>query len=153
MTLTAKEREILIENYLQKGIETIDKVEFLLQNNELSLAINRIYYGIFYTISALAIKHKFSTSKHNQLIGWFDRNIVKEKLVDKKISKIIHKAFKDRKAGDYNVLSEFSKEEVEQSFVDMKIAINEVKKLIDKPNEGYKIIGGKQCPQKIKIQP
>jgi len=118
-----------------KGIGHNTKSRILLQNNELSLAINRIYYGIFYCLSALAIKNKFSTSKHKQLIGWFDRYFVKKNLIDKKFSKIIHKAFKDRKAGDYNVLSKFSKEEVEQSFAEMKMVVFEIQTLIQESEE------------------
>ncbi len=96
MTLSEKDREILIENYFQKSLETIEKVNFLIRNNELSLAINRIYYGIYYCLSALAIKNKFTTSKHNQLIGWFDRNFVKENLIDKKYSRIVHISINDK---------------------------------------------------------
>ncbi len=69
------------------------------------------------------------------MIGWFDRYFVKKNLIDKKFSKIIHKAFKDRKAGDYNVLSKFSKEEVEQSFAEMKMVVFEIQTLIQESEE------------------
>ena len=42
-----------------------------------AVALNRIYYGIFYIVSALAIKNRFSTANHSQLIGWFNTNYVK----------------------------------------------------------------------------
>ena len=40
------------------------------------MAVNRIYYGLYYAVTALAIKHRFETSKHLQLIGWFNKEFI-----------------------------------------------------------------------------
>ena len=101
MTLTNEDREALVKNYVNKSRETIGKVEFLIEHNELSLAVNRIYYGIYYILSALAVKYQFKTSKHAQLIGWFNKRFVKEGIVDNKYGKLIRKAFENRMEGDY----------------------------------------------------
>jgi len=129
MTLTDNDREALIENYIKKSLATIEKVDFLIRNDEFSLAMNRIYYGIYYILSALAIKNQFKTFKHTQLIGWFNKTFVKEKIIDKRYSKLIRKAFENRMEGDYNVFSDFPKEEVDQSFREMKDVIHEIQKL------------------------
>ncbi|MGB9442130.1 MAG: HEPN domain-containing protein [Desulfobacterales bacterium] len=130
MTLNDEDRELLINNYLEKSRTTIKKVEFLIDNNEYQLAVNRIYYGIYYSLSALAIKHQYSTSKHAQLIGWFNRTFVKTGAIEKEFSKMIRKAFENRMEGDYNVFADFSKEEVEQSLKEMKVAIQALDMLI-----------------------
>ena len=130
MTLSDDDRELLINNYLEKSRTTIKKVEFLVENSEYQLAVNRIYYGIYYSLSALAIKHQYSTSKHAQLIGWFNRTFVKAGAIEKEFSKMIRKAFENRMEGDYNVFADFSKEEVEQSLKEMKIVIQALGKLI-----------------------
>ena len=130
MTLNDEDRELLINNYLEKSRTTIKKVEFLIDNNEYQLAVNRIYYGIYYSLSALAIKHQYSTSKHAQLIGWFNRTFVKTGAIEKEFSKMIRKAFENRMEGDYNVFADFSKEEVEQSLKEMKVAIQALDILI-----------------------
>jgi uncharacterized protein (UPF0332 family) len=70
------DRQILIDYRLEQARETIKLTEFLIDSNQLNVAVNRIYYGMFYSVTALAIKHKFETSKHNQLIGWFNREFV-----------------------------------------------------------------------------
>ena len=130
MTLNDEDRELLINNYLEKSRTTIKKVEFLVENSEYQLAVNRIYYGIYYSLSALAIKHQYSTSKHAQLIGWFNRTFVKTGAIEKEFSKMIRKAFENRMEGDYNVFADFSKEEVEQSLKEMKVAIQALDMLI-----------------------
>lgn len=128
MILKDEDRRALIENYINKSRVTIEKVQFLIENNEFSLAVNRIYYGIYYSLSALAIKREFKTSKHTQLIGWFNKTFIKEGIVDKRYGKLIRKAFENRM--DYNVFFDFSKEKVKQSFGEMKEVINEIQKLI-----------------------
>jgi len=136
MILKDEDRRALIENYINKSRITIEKVQFLIENNEFSLAVNRIYYGIYYSLSALSIKKEFKTSKHTQLIGWFNKTFVKEGIVDKRYGKLIRKAFENRMEGDYNVFFDFSKEEVEQSFGEMKEVIDEIQKLIQGNTEG-----------------
>ena len=105
-------------------------MKFLIENGELALAVNRIYYGIYYILSALAIRSQFKTSKHSQLISWFNKTFVKEGIVDQKYSKLIRKAFENRMEGDYDVFSVFTKEEVEQSLEEMEEVISEIQKLI-----------------------
>ena len=130
MILSDGEQGALIDNYIKKSQATIDKVKFLIENNELSLAMNRIYYGIYYMLSALAIKNQLKTTKHTHLIGWFNKIFIKENIVDKKYGKLIRKAFENRMESDYDILSDFTREEVVQSFEEMKDVIKEVQKLI-----------------------
>ncbi len=130
MTLSDAERKSLIENYIQKSLATIDQVHFLIENSQFSLAVNRIYYGIYYILSALALKNNFITSKHAQLIGWFNKMFIKENIIDKKYSKLIQKAFDNRMEGDYDVYANFIKDEVEQSFEEMKEVVSEIRKFL-----------------------
>jgi hypothetical protein len=70
-----------------------------LQSHSFTGALNRIYYGIFYILSALANKHHFSTSKHTQLIAWFNKNFVRTGKIDREIGKFVHLAFDRRMDG------------------------------------------------------
>lgn len=130
MTLTNETRQIIIENNIYKAHQAVKDAEMLLKANSFTGALNRIYYGIFYIISALAIKHKFSTSNHSQLIGWFNKNFVRNLKVERKIGKIVHYAFDQRMEGDYNVLSEFFYDDIADDFENMKKVISTVEKLI-----------------------
>jgi len=53
------------------------------------LAVNRIYYGLFYIITALSLKYEFSTSKHQQLIGWFNKTFIKSEIFSKNLTSCI----------------------------------------------------------------
>ncbi len=130
MTVPEKHRSELVNYRLEQAHKTLEDVEFLLHNKRFSLAINRIYYGIFYLLSALAIKHQFETSKHQQLIGWFNKDCVKTGLFDSDIAAIVHKAFIKRSKSDYAVYAEFSEEETNALFAEMQLFFVEIEKLI-----------------------
>ena len=84
-----KERDILIEYRLKQAVESIDLAKFLVSSDKLVVAVNRIYYGMYYALTALALKHAFKTSKHTQLIGWFNKEFIFSKKVDSKYGKIL----------------------------------------------------------------
>lgn len=120
----------LVKYRIEQAKETISEIEILIEKVLLTIAINRIYYGMFYMLLALALKKGFKTSKHNQLIGWFNKEFVKTGIVGQKFGKIINKAFEDRTDGDYGIFIHFEKEEVLVKFDDMKEFIAELEKII-----------------------
>jgi len=120
----------LVNYRISRALEAIDEVEFLLANGKLNLAVNRIYYGIFYILSALALKHGFSTSKHKQLIGWFNKEFIKTEIISKDFSDTLHEAYAKRTKGDYDDFAEFSLNEVLDLFGRMKLLVNNVKELL-----------------------
>lgn len=88
----------------------------MLKNNLLRGAVNRIYYAMFYMLLALALKYEFTTSKHGQLIGWFNKNFIKHEVFDKEYGKILREAFDFRQQGDYGIFTELVLEDVENKF-------------------------------------
>jgi len=66
----------LILQRIQQAKETLTEIEVLIQNKLYKIAVTRIYYGMFYMLLALALKNDFKTSKHQQLLGWFNRDFI-----------------------------------------------------------------------------
>lgn len=126
MTLSETNRESLIKYRIQLAHEAIDDTELLIANDKLRLAVNRVYYGMFYILNALALKYKFNTSKHQGIIAWFNKSFIKEKKIDRKYGEIVRKAFKDRSNGDYADFVTFEKADVEKMFTDMKEFISAI---------------------------
>jgi uncharacterized protein (UPF0332 family) len=121
------DREILIQYRLDQAEQTIGEVSKLIEMKLLNVAVNRIYYGIFYSLTALALKYEFASSKHGQLIGWFNQNFIKTQKIDVKYGKIIRDAFKNRSDGDYAPFITFSKKDVQDMQVDMIDFIERIK--------------------------
>jgi uncharacterized protein (UPF0332 family) len=49
MTIEEQTKADLIKYRLEQARETIDVVDLLMRNDKLSTAVNRIYYGMFYS--------------------------------------------------------------------------------------------------------
>lgn len=118
--INQEQRNTLIAYRIQQAKEMVGDVEILLQHDSLRSAVNRIYYGMFYMLLALGLKYGFDTSKHQQLLGWFNKSFVHPGKIEVKYWKMLKNAFESRTEGDYTNFSEFTKEQVETMFVEMK---------------------------------
>jgi uncharacterized protein (UPF0332 family) len=105
--MDTKDKDALINHRIEQAYQTILDIEVLLKNKLHNLVIDRIYYGMFYMLTALAIKHEFKSSKHKQLIGWFNKSFIKTGKFDKKFGQIINDAFKNRSEADYGLLHQY----------------------------------------------
>ncbi|MBL7111182.1 MAG: hypothetical protein ISS19_04495 [Bacteroidales bacterium] len=85
---------------------------------------------MFNILLALALKHDFHTSKHQQLLGWFNRNFINTGVIDVSFGKIINAAYKNRSDSDYGLLIEFSEKDLIIMIDDMKLFISELEKNI-----------------------
>jgi len=47
---------------------------------------------MYYALTALALKSGFETSKHGQLIGWFNREYIATSRIDPRFGKILRDA-------------------------------------------------------------
>ena len=124
-------KEALIQYRFEQANNSIDTVQLLITNSKYNAAINRIYYGMFYMLLAVAVKEGFETSKHQQLIGWFNKTFIKEGRLPKKFGKMVSQTFKSRQISDYEAFVIFYEEEVLQLFSDMKEFVFKIKEYID----------------------
>ena len=114
-----KDRDALVQYRLQQAFETIELARFLVRNQKLVIAVNRIYYGMYYSLTALALATGFETSKHGQLIGWFNKEFIATQKSDPKFGKMLRNAFQNRTKGDYDAFISFNKQEVEMMLAEM----------------------------------
>jgi uncharacterized protein (UPF0332 family) len=131
MTIDSNDKRELIRYRLEQANDTIEDVRILIENNRFRAAVNRIYYGMFYSLLALGIKYNFETSKHAQLIGWFNKNFINEGLIDPRYGKIINKAFNRRTKGDYDIYIDFDKDTVTEMQTEMQDFIVKIKQYIE----------------------
>lgn len=125
--LNNEDKQNLIKYRLEQADETIADVKILIDNNRLRSAVNRIYYGMFYALSALSISYSFQTSKHRQLIGWFNKNFIRTGEIEQSYGKSLNKAYNLRSEGDYDVYVNFDKQEVDGLFDNIKSFILRLK--------------------------
>ena len=131
MILDDANKKSLIQYRIEEAEETIEDVRLLIENDRLRAAVNRIYYGMFYSLLALGLAYEFETSKHPQLIGWFNKNFIHDKKIEPEYGKMINKAYNRRTKGDYDVYVDFDKDIVIEMFDEMKDFIYRIKKYLE----------------------
>lgn len=78
----------------------------------------------------MGVKYGFSTSKHNQLLGWFNKNFVKSKKIEKEFGDIYRNALENRMESDYEDFKTFSFEEATVDFKNMQRFVDRIEKLL-----------------------
>lgn len=101
-----------IKHRLDRAKETLEEARMLFDGNHLSGTVNRIYYAMFYAVSALALSHDFSTSSHAQLRGYFNREFVKTGIVSVELGKLYNLAYDNRTKSDYADFTTFEQEKI-----------------------------------------
>lgn len=129
-----EERNSLINLRLEQAEETYKTAQLLIENSRYASALNRIYYGMFYAVLALSLKYNYKTSKHAQLLGWFNKEFVHTGLVEVKFGKIVKDAFEKRNEADYEITPLPPAEVIEQMLSDMRLFIDEIKNFITNHN-------------------
>jgi uncharacterized protein (UPF0332 family) len=124
MILDNEKRVALIKYRIQQARNAISDVEYLIIGKKWVIAVNRIYYGMFYSLTALALLYKFETSKHQQLIGWFNKNFIKPKIINLTMGEFLIQAYEKRNLGDYEPFVDFRGEDVEKMLINMQDFIN-----------------------------
>ena len=124
MTLNKK---IFIDNFLDKSKEALIDAKININNDRLNNDLNRIYYAVFYSVMALGYLENFITSKHSQLMGWFNKKFIYENpIFDKEMYQIYKVSYANRQESDYTIFTKPVKENVIKSYEDAKRFIKEV---------------------------
>ena len=126
-------KEDLINIAIEKSKQAIKSAKDNIENNNLETAQNRIYYALFYIVTALAYKNDFITSKHSQLKGWFNKKFIYEdKVFEPEMIEIYNELYQFRQKSDYDLGYTPDIETVQESLVDVTEFVEKVKKEIFK---------------------
>ena len=122
---------ILVQNWMDKSLEALNDGKTCIDNNMLTTAQNRLYYAIFYSVVALGYLNNFITSKHTELIGWFNKKYIKANIFPINMGKVYKKTFDNRHKNDYTINYKPDKNELKQTLLDVEIFIDTIKKYIE----------------------
>jgi uncharacterized protein (UPF0332 family) len=126
-----RHKELFIKISLEKSQEAMKFADIAIKENAYTTALNRIYYAIFYVVTALGYKFDYTTSKHIQLKGWFNKKFVYEETIfTPELYEIYNTAFENRQESDYKMTYVADEEFVKELFVKAKTFIEQVEKAI-----------------------
>ena len=91
----------LVSYRMEKSKESIKAAEIMLRNEMLTFSMNRVYYSMFYAVQALLAANEVSFSKHGQVKGYFNREMIKTVVLPKELGQLFSKTFEYRQKFDY----------------------------------------------------
>ena len=84
-----------------KADQTLKTALLLYEAGDLDASVNRIYYAMFYEVTALLMTKNLTPSKHRGAMALFAEHFVRTGLVDIKWGKFYSKMFGHRTEADY----------------------------------------------------
>ena len=100
-----------------------------------SFAVNRIYYAVFYAVSAALLDRQLSFSKHSGVRAAFHQHFIKPELIDVEWGKFYDRLFEDRQEGDYLAFISFEKDYITAQLADAELFLGILKPLITSLSE------------------
>jgi uncharacterized protein (UPF0332 family) len=130
-----EEKIALIQHRVKKSKETLIDASLLFNNRRLSAAVNRIYYALFYSVSALLLTNNLSSAKHTGVKSLFHKHFVLTGKVDNESGRLFSIMFDFRHKSDYDDYVEFEQEKVKEWLVKTERVIHILEQAINKELE------------------
>lgn len=129
--MTENEKQELINYRMSRVDETLEEVEFLVDNGLYNTAVNRLYYACFYAVTSLLVKHEIKAHRHAGVRQMFGLHFVRKGIIDKKLARFYTDLYDKRQTSDYDDFIDFAKEDVLTLIPTAKELISEIRKLLE----------------------
>lgn len=133
--MTFSNKTEYIQYRLDTSYTTFEAARVLADNGFWNSAVNRLYYSVFYAVSALLVVHDIHTKTHSAVKGQFSLHFVKTGVFDKKYGQLLSELFDWRQKGDYENIFEYDQESVEPLFIPVKEMLDLIKAEIQKSTD------------------
>lgn len=123
-----------IKYRVAKPEEAFEVAELLVENQKWNAAINRLYYAVYYAVSALLAKAEIETKTHAGVKTQFLLHFVKTGKIEVYLGKMYADLFDWRQKGDYGDFFDFEEEDVVPLVEPTRALIDAILKEIDRGN-------------------
>jgi len=121
----------LIDYRRNRAKETIEDAKILVDKGRLFSAVNRIYYAMFYEVTALLLTENLSSSKHSGIRALFNEKFVKTGKVEIEMGRLFSRVYEFREESDYKDFAEFELAKVKELLESAERFIGEIEKIIE----------------------
>ena len=120
----------LSESYLNKAFQTLQRIPDYIKMQDYIVAANRSYYAAFYALKAVEILDNYDSKKHSGVISQFRKKYVKTGITTVRYSDIIGKLQDAREIVDYNIIADFSEQDVIDLYQLSLDFVNEMQRIV-----------------------
>ena len=131
MTLSAEEIRAVVFYRKERAWATLQEAEDALRDSHWNLAVQRMYYAVYYMASALLVKNRIFVHTHNGVVGQIGLRFVKTGKLTKEEGRLHARLLQARVTGDYNDFFDFTEEEAGAFFQPTKDFLKKLEGLID----------------------
>ena len=122
----------LADYRMERAFEMLIAAEDNLKIGQYKTSLNRSYYAIFHAMRAANITKGFDSSKHSGVIAFFNKEYLKENIIDRKMSTIIKNSSFFREKSDYDDFFIASKKDAEKQLKNAKIFLDVIENYLKK---------------------
>ena len=115
---------------MERAREMLDAAEGNLKIGQFKTSLNRSYYAIFHAMRAVNILKGFDSSKHSGVIAFFNKEYLKEEILDRSLSVIVKNSAFLREKSDYDDFYIASKTEAEKQLNDARIFLGKIEEYL-----------------------
>jgi len=130
--MTFSDKAEYIRYRLESSYTTFEAAKVLADNGFWNSAVNRLYYSVFYAVSALLVFHDIQTKKHSSVKSQFSLHFIKTGVFDKKYGQLLSELFDWRQKGDYENIFDYDQESVQPLFIPVKEMLDLIKEEIQR---------------------
>jgi uncharacterized protein (UPF0332 family) len=135
--MTGKENlESLVHHWLEKAAESVKSARSELEAGRLAFAVNRLYYAVFYVVTAAFTVKGGKHAKHSAVRASFHREFVKTGVVDRAFGRLYDELFHARQQGDYMPLVTFEEAVVWHQLNEVERFVNEFADTVNRELRG-----------------
>ena len=128
-------RDEYITLRMQKAKESLKVASSMIEDQYYSFAVNRIYYAVFYAVSALVYTKKLYPKSHTGLKILFNREFILPGLIKHEYEKFYSAIFAKRMEADYADLFEISSENAKQYYNEAENFVSLIEQMINNTPE------------------
>ena len=120
---------------MERAKEMLSAAKGNLEIGQYKTSLNRSYYAIFHAMRAMNILKGFDSSKHSGVIAFFNKEYLKENILDRSLSVIIKNSAFLREKSDYDDFYIAGKKEAEKQLEDAGTFLLAVENYMDQQKD------------------
>lgn len=107
-------RKDVINHWREKSDSALEAAQLTLQGGYLDTTVNRIYYALFYEVTALLLTKDLSFKTHKGLRSAFHNNFIRTNELDVEMGEFYNEMYDRRFTGDYSAIIDFKTKDVQE---------------------------------------
>jgi len=129
--MNSEDRQELVSYRMARAHEVLVEVRVLVEHRFWNTAVNRLYYGCYYAVTALLVNNGIAASTHSGVRQMFGLHFIKTGIIDKDLGKFYSDIFDMRQTGDYEDYLDFSEDDVTDLLPPANKLIRTIGELLD----------------------